>query len=138
GNIGRPMVSKKTCGTSMIYCNALALEAFLNTVQAKAYEAKHKLIIESKPVTAMAIRTVLQGKEDPGKRPKYLIELFITHNERMKRLVSKQYAKGTLVKYQTVLKHTRAFIEWKYNCQDIDIKQLNFEFVSDLAFWLKA
>ncbi len=34
--------------------------------------------------------------------------------------------------------HTRSFPQWKYKIEDIDIKKLNYEFISNYAFWLKS
>lgn len=34
--------------------------------------------------------------------------------------------------------HTRSFIQWKSQKDDIEIHQLNYEFISDYEFWLKT
>lgn len=45
---------------------------------------------------------------------------------------------ATIKRYDTTLEHTRSFIAWKYNLADIEIKNLSFDFVSDMEFWLKS
>ena len=39
---------------------------------------------------------------------------------------------------KTSLEHTREFIEWKYGAPDIEIQKLDYEFISEYAFWLKT
>lgn len=53
-------------------------------------------------------------------------------------MVGKEYAPGTLERYQTSLDHTRSFIQWKYGVDDLNIRRLNHEFISEYAFWLKS
>jgi site-specific recombinase XerD len=67
-----------------------------------------------------------------------LLEIFQYHNEQAKALEGKEFAKGTLTKFNTVLKHTRAFLQWQYKVDDIDIRKLDYEFVTELEFWYKS
>jgi len=115
-----------------------ALNAYLDTLQAKVFEAKHALIESRKPVTAEAIVNLLRGKSDAGERPHFLLEIFQYHNEQVKSLVGIEYSKGTLTKFTTVLNHTRAFLRWKYQVEDLDIRRLDYEFISELEFWYKS
>jgi len=115
-----------------------ALNAYLDTLQAKVFEAKHDLIESRKPVTAEAIRNLLQGRTDKGERPHFLLEIFQYHNSQVKSLLGIEYSKGTLTKFTTVLNHTRAFLKWKYNTDDMDIRKLDYEFITELEFWYKS
>jgi site-specific recombinase XerD len=56
----------------------------------------------------------------------------------MAALVGKEFAAGTLERYETSLKHTRSFLEWKFKVPDLDIRKLDFEFIADYEFWLKS
>lgn len=69
-----------------------------------------------------------------------LMEIFQQHNDQMAALikVGKDFAPGTLERYHTCRDHIRSFIQWKFGIDDIDIKRLNFEFASELEFWLKT
>jgi len=42
------------------------------------------------------------------------------------------------MRYKTAHDHAAAFIMWKYQLEDVDVKDLNYEFVSQFAFWLKS
>jgi integrase len=53
-------------------------------------------------------------------------------------LVPQEYSPGTLDLFKRTLIHTRSFIRWKYWEDDLDIRKLNYEFISQYAFWLKS
>jgi hypothetical protein len=55
----------------------------------------------------------------------------------MKVLEGIDFATGTIDRYNVSLEHTRAFIRWKYKAEDKYIKELDHEFISQYAFWLK-
>jgi hypothetical protein len=42
------------------------------------------------------------------------------------------------VKNETTKKHVEEFIKWKYSVTDLDIKKLNFEFITDFEFYLHS
>jgi site-specific recombinase XerD len=115
-----------------------ALNAYLDTLKAKVHEARHQLLMGGKPITAEAVRNIVQGREPSGERPHLLVEIFQHHNSQVTALVGKEYSKGTLTKFNTVLKHTRTFLQWKYKADDIDIRKLDYEFITELEFWYKS
>jgi site-specific recombinase XerD len=116
---------------------AKSVNAYLDVLQRKVYDARKTLLENDHPITADNIKTILLGKEIDA--PKYmLMVLFRKHNEQMAALVGREYAPGTLERYTTSYKHTLAFLEWKYQILDIDITKLDFEFISEYEFWLKS
>jgi site-specific recombinase XerD len=114
------------------------LNAYLETLQEKVYEIKRRLIDQNKNITAESIRNILSGREDVQDRHRMLMEIFQHHNDQVAALVGKEYAPGTLQRYITSLKHTRSFLEWKYKVSDIDIRKLDYEFITEYEFWLKS
>jgi len=56
----------------------------------------------------------------------------------MAALVGKEYAKGTLGRYEVSLKHTRDFLVWKYQLQDIDIIKIDHDFIANYDFYLRS
>lgn len=116
---------------------AKSINAYLDVLQRKVYDARKTLLENDHLITADNIKTLLLGKEIDA--PKYmLMELFKKHNEQMAALVGREYAPGTLERYNTSYNHTLAFLQWKYKISDIDITKLNFEFISEYEFWLKS
>lgn len=114
---------------------AKELNHYISTYRMKVFEARLLLIEQTKPVTAAAIKSLLTGREEKSKQ---ILEIFKLHNEKMAALVGKEDSPGTMERYRTSLGHTRSFIQWKYNMDDMSIQKLDFEFVSDYEFWLKS
>lgn len=56
----------------------------------------------------------------------------------MSALIGKEYAKGTLCRYQPSLKHTHDFLESKYNLSDINIKLVDHAFIMEYEFYLRS
>lgn len=81
------------------------------------------------------LKNKLVGKED---KVRTLIPIFKEHNERMEKLIGIEFAKGTLTRYKTCLKHVESFLKWKYNLSDIDLKKVDFAFLNDFEFYLKT
>ena len=67
-----------------------------------------------------------------------ILEVFQQHNDKVAKLVGKDFANGTLERYLTAFDHTRRFIQWKYDVNDLSISKLNYEFITDYEFWLKS
>ena len=67
-----------------------------------------------------------------------VLELFQIHNDQMEKLVGKDFAYGTFQRYQTSLEHTKTFILWKYGKADMDIRDLDYDFIAEYSFWLKS
>ena len=51
----------------------------------------------------------MQGKEKHTKH--MLMEILKHHNEQMEALVGREFAPGTLVRYQTSFRHTQSFLQ---------------------------
>ena len=115
--------------------DARALNAFLDTLQAKVYEAQRKLVEADESVNVNTIREIITGKKA---RSKMLLEVFEYHNEQMKDLVDIDFAPGTMERYETALSHTKDFLKWKYNLEDIEIDKLSYEFVTEMEFYFKT
>jgi len=115
--------------------DAKALNVFLDTVARNVHYARRKLMDAGKEVTSEMVRNVLLGQDETKRM---VLELFKTHNDQMEKLIGKDYAYGTFQRFQTSLDHTRSFILWKYEKSDMDIRDLDYDFISEYAFWLKS
>ena len=71
-------------------------------------------------------------------RARTIIPIFQDHNNKIKELVGKEYASGTLERYETSLKHTKDFILWKYKVTDIEINKIDHAFVTEYEFYLRT
>jgi len=116
---------------------AIEFNSYLDTLQQKVFEAKRKLIELDKDISPSNIKDVMLGKSI-NREKRMLMEIFKYHNDQMKILVGKEYAPGTLQRYETSYRHTKSFIESRYKISDMDITRLDFEFLTEYEFWLKS
>ena len=111
------------------------LNAYLDSLQRKAYEAQQFLIDTRQEVTAEKIKNRMLGITESTKM---ILAVFQEHNDRMKALVGREFAPLTYNRYTTSLSHTREFIQWKFKKTDLEITRLNYEFISEYEFYLKG
>lgn len=72
--------------------DARALNAHLDTLQGRVYEAQRQLIADNKEVTISNIKARLEGKRGESRM---LLEIFREHNNKLAQLVNKDFAPGT-------------------------------------------
>ncbi|MBW3470369.1 site-specific integrase [Arthrospiribacter ruber] len=114
---------------------ARLLNGLLDSYQMKIYQARKQLMDLDKDVTAERIKNMLIGKAEDRR---LILEIFESHNQDMEALVGNEFAPGTMERYRTSLEHTRSFIRWKYGKDDMELKYLDYEFISQYSFWLKS
>jgi site-specific recombinase XerD len=107
----------------------------LDLLKNQIRDAEMELIHKKTPVTIETIKSKLLGIDE---RARMLVTIFQDHNNKIKELIGKEYAPGTLERYTTSLKHTIEFMQWKYNVSDIDITKIDHAFVTDYEFWLRS
>lgn len=112
-----------------------SLNTYLKTLEQQVYDAHHEIMKDKIVVTSAVLKSKLQGDDD---KKRMLIPIFQDHNNKIEELVDKEYAPGTLERYKTSLKHTIAFLEWKYQISDIDIRKINHAFITDYEFYLRS
>lgn len=113
-----------------------ALNAFLDTVQAKLNGCHHLLMEMGKEITAENLRDLLTGKKK--QKSKMLLDVFKDHNERIEALLGNGFEPNTLKGYRTTVKHLTAFISWKYKTTDIELNKLDHSFIADFEFYLRS
>jgi site-specific recombinase XerD len=115
--------------------DARELNYFLDALELQIFQAKRSLIEADREVSAQAIKDILTGNVEKRKK---ILEVFSVHNAQMKALQGVDFAASTMQRYNISYNHTRDFIKWKYGTDDRDIKDLDHEFISQYAFWLKT
>ncbi|WEA00564.1 site-specific integrase [Mucilaginibacter sp. SJ] len=111
------------------------LNNYLDALEQMVFQAKKKLIESEKEITAESIKAVMTGTDE---KKVMLLTVFRKHNEQMKALEGSEFSPNTIARYETTLTHTTAFISWKYGLTDIDVKKLDYEFISEFCFWFKS
>lgn len=107
----------------------------LDILKMKIIDAQMELVHKNIPVTSESLKSKLLGSNE---RARMLVPIFQDHNNKIKELIGKEYAAGTLERYTTSLKHTIEFLQWKYKVSDIDIKQIDHAFITDYEFYLRS
>lgn len=114
---------------------ARQLNTYLDTLTGKVLKLEREMVQDGQEITFETFREKWKGNQE---RPRMLIEIFQHHNDQLAALIGKEFSPATLERYNTSSNHTKAFLQWKYGINDIDIKRLNYEFVADYEFWLKT
>lgn len=114
---------------------ARSINSQLDILKLKIIDAQMELVHKNVPVTSESLKLKLTGSAE---RPRMLVPIFQDHNNKIKELIGKEYAAGTLERYTTSLKHTIEFLEWKFKISDIDTKQIDHAFITDYEFYLRS
>ena len=114
---------------------ARSINSHLDMFKIKIIDVQMELIHKNIPITSETLKNKLLGTEE---RQRTLIPIFKDHNNKIKELVGKEYAPGTLERYNTSLKHTIEFLEWKYNTSDIEISKIDHAFITEYEFYLRS
>ncbi len=114
---------------------ARSINSQLDILKLKIIDAQMELVHKNVPVTSESLKLKLLGGAE---RARMLVPIFQDHNNKIKELIGKEYAAGTLERYTTSLKHTIEFLEWKFKFSDIDIKQIDYAFITDYEFYLRS
>jgi site-specific recombinase XerD len=114
---------------------ARSINSYLDLMKSKVLDAQMELLHRNDVLSIENFKNKLLGT---GERQRMLVPIFQDHNNKIKELVGKEYAPGTLERYTTSLKHTIEFMQWKYNISDIDITKIDHAFITDYEFWLRS
>ncbi len=114
---------------------ARSINSQLELIKETVYETEKRIYMKELDITYESFKNEYQGKKE---KQRFLIPIFQDHNNKIKALLRKQYAPGTLERYETSLRHTEEFLMWKYNLKDIDITKIDHAFVTDYEFFLRT
>ena len=115
--------------------NIKSLNAFLDNLQSDAYEAHRYLHENGKLITAESLKNRMLGKSE---KSYMLIELFKDHNSKVASLIGKGFAPATHKRYETSLRHTQAFLKFKFGVADINIEKVDNAFITDYDYYLRT
>lgn len=68
----------------------------------------------------------------------YVVEYFDDYLVKIKCLVGKDLEFTTWKKFENALMHLKAFIKWKYDQQDLLLRDVNLFFIQEFEFYLKS
>ena len=114
---------------------ARSINSLLDFTRNRINEIHFELLKESKTIQIDEFKNKLLGIKE---RELLLIPIFEEHNRKIKELIGLEYAAGTYERYETSLKHTKDFLYWKYNVQDIAINKIDHAFITEYEFYLRS
>ncbi|MCW3162470.1 site-specific integrase [Chryseobacterium oryctis] len=79
----------------------------------------------------------LQYKGGIPKKNKTVLHVFNEHNDKLEKLVGKDYTIGTLWKFKQAKQLLKDYLKHQYNKNDYQFKDMNLKFVQDYEFYLK-
>ena len=122
----------KVKGYSM---EARELNHYMESIRSRVYKIYQDLILKDEFITAQRVRNSYLGKEN---KPILLLKVFQDHNDKVERLIGKDFAAGTAERYRTAKKHVGDYIKLVYNVEDIRVKEVNHKFITGLEYYLKT
>ena len=126
-----PVLSKMK-GTSE---EARTINGHLENLKALVLKSESNLLKKDIPINDETLKNEMFGKKE---RQRMLVPIFQDHNDKMRTLVGNEYAPGTLERYKTSLRHTVAFLQWKYAVSDIEINKIDHCFITEYEFYLRS
>lgn len=111
------------------------LNRYLDSIRHQIYRIQQRLQDENKRFSALTIKNIYQGKEE---KHKMLLKIFQEHNDKVEKLVGKDFAPGTAERYKTAKKHVGAYIKLKYKVDDIPVKDVDHTFINGFEYYLKT
>ena len=114
---------------------ARSINSHLDVTRTQIINSQLELQQKNIAVTSETLKNKILGIDE---RSRMLIPIFQDHNNKIKELIGKEYAPGTLERYKTSLSHTIEFLQWKYKVSDIEITKIDHAFITDYEFWLRS
>ena len=114
---------------------ARTINGHLENLKALVLKSESNLLKKDIPINDETLKNEMFGKKE---RQRMLVPIFQDHNDKMRTLVGNEYAPGTLERYKTSLRHTIAFLQWKYAVSDIEINKIDHCFITEYEFYLRS
>jgi len=111
------------------------INRYIDNIRSKIYKIYDQLLNNEESITAQKIKHIYQGK---AIKHKMLLEIFQSHNEKIEKLVGKEFAPGTIERYKTAKKHVTDYIKLEYEQTDLPVKDVDHKFITGLEYYLKT
>lgn len=115
--------------------SARSLNNYLESVRIRICEVQRRSLEEQNFITLDIIKNGFLGREQ---NQRTLITVFEEHNEKVKSLIGKQYAKSTFNRYKICLTHVKNFMKSSYSLEDIPVNRIDYNFLTDFEYYLRS
>ena len=127
-------IEKKCCAKPTNSKNR-ELNHYLEHIRHRLYEIQKELEDENKIVTAELLKNRYLGISDINIS---FVELYAEHNQKMRELIGKGFTISTLKKHETTMKYMVDFMQYKYNRNDILLKEISPDFIREYEHYLRT
>jgi len=124
--------ANKVSGSSV---EAKQVNRNLDIIKNRIYEIYQRLLDNEEDISAEKIKNEYSGNNNMQKS---ILEMFEEHNNRMDRLVGKDYSFRTLQRYKTTKKHLASFISSSFKLKDYPVKEIDTKFINAFIYYLKT
>ncbi len=108
----------------------------LNLIKTKINQVFLYLQVNNSEFNVDDIYNLYKGK--PIIKEFKIIEIYDNYLLRIEKLIGKEIQQVTYNKYKESLVHLKSFIKWKFKKNDIQIKELKYNFISEYEYFLKT
>lgn len=114
---------------------ARSINSYLDMMRSKVLSTEMDLLHKEEDISIESFQAILLGT---NRTDRMLIPIFQDHNNKMKELIGKKYAYGTLQRFNVTLNHIENFLLWKYQVSDIRIDKIDHALIMELEFYLRS
>lgn len=111
------------------------LNQYMDSIKYRVQKIYDHLIKERLPISPIIIKNRFLGKDV---EVKMILQIFQQHNDKVEKLVGKDFAAGTLERYKTARKHLENYILQEYKVKDVPVTEVNHEFIAGFEYYLKT
>lgn len=105
----------------------------LSELVVRIHEIHRDLQVKGKRITADFLRSKVRGQAENDKT---ILKCFQYHNEHMKTKIGIEFSQGSLKNYEVTYRFLCEFIRKKYGCDDLDLLEMNHEFLVNYEVFL--
>ena len=114
---------------------AQEVNQYIELITNKINKIHQKFIEQDKRFTSIQIRDAYLGKTNSQKM---LLVIFQDHNNQLEKLVGKEFAEGTALRYRTAKSHLEDFIRSQFKEDDIAVAEVDHKFIAGYEYYLKT
>lgn len=113
---------------------AKEINHFLETERLKIFQIHNQMELAREPIILQTVKNKFLGEDICDKT---ILGVFNEHNEKCQKLVGKDFVQYTADRYIITARYLGEFIKKKYKREDLYLREITTEFISDFDSYLK-
>lgn len=114
---------------------AQEINQYIDLITNKINKIQRNFVELGVSYTSKNIRDKYQGKDEDQKM---ILKIFQDHNNQVEKLVGKEFAQGTALRYKTAKSHLEEFIKFEFKLDDIPVRDVDYNFITGFEYFLKT